>query len=197
MDREDIRNAEGIDRRDFLKLGTATGLGFLTGNVVPNAEATAPQSSAASTQPVMPTRNLGRTGHRVGVFSLGGQSAIEKPNNADAAVPIVERALDLGINLGRRDLCRRRRHGSAPPPAGETGTEPNREPGKITMREALDYVLSLPVSTVIIGCDSVAQLEENVELARTFNPITEAQRLALTEQTKPIAEDALFFRRWG
>ena len=47
----------------------------------------------------MPTRNLGRTGYKVGIFSLGGQSAIEQPNNFDVAVPLIERALDLGVNL--------------------------------------------------------------------------------------------------
>ena len=46
----------------------------------------------------MPTRNLGKTGYKVGIFSLGGQAALEKPNNFDVAVPIIERALDLGVN---------------------------------------------------------------------------------------------------
>ena len=46
----------------------------------------------------MPTRNLGRTGYHVGLFSLGGQAAIEQPDNEAAAVAIVERALDLGVN---------------------------------------------------------------------------------------------------
>jgi aryl-alcohol dehydrogenase-like predicted oxidoreductase len=34
----------------------------------------------------------------VGIFSLGGQAALERPNNQAIAVPIVERALDLGVN---------------------------------------------------------------------------------------------------
>lgn len=46
----------------------------------------------------MPTRNLGKTGYKVGIFSLGGQAAVEKPNNFDIAVPLIERALDLGVN---------------------------------------------------------------------------------------------------
>ena len=50
------------------------------------------------TPSAMPTRNLGKTGYRVGLFSLGGQAALEKPNNFDVAVPIIERALDLGVN---------------------------------------------------------------------------------------------------
>ena len=36
-------------------------------------------------------------------------------------------------------------------------------PGALQMREAMYFALSHPVSTVIIGCDSVAQLEENIQ----------------------------------
>jgi hypothetical protein len=49
-------------------------------------------------KPALPTRNLGLTGYKVGIFSLGGQGALERPNNQAIAVPIVERALDLGVN---------------------------------------------------------------------------------------------------
>jgi hypothetical protein len=55
----------------------------------------------------------------------------------------------------------------------------------------------LPVSTVIIGCDNVTQLEENVALARRFTPLNDAQMAALAERTEPIARQALFFRRWA
>jgi hypothetical protein len=46
----------------------------------------------------MPTRNLGRTGYKVSIFSLGGQAALELRNNEAVAVPIIERSLDLGVN---------------------------------------------------------------------------------------------------
>jgi aryl-alcohol dehydrogenase-like predicted oxidoreductase len=46
----------------------------------------------------MPTRNLGKTGYKVGIFSLGGQASLEKANNEAIAVPIIARALDLGVN---------------------------------------------------------------------------------------------------
>lgn len=62
------------------------------------------------------------------------------------------------------------------------------------MREAMYYTLSLPVSTVIIGCDSIAQLEENVQLARDFTPLNEAQMAAISQKTEPISKQALFFR---
>lgn len=44
-----------------------------------------------------------------------------------------------------------------------------------TMKEALGYVLTLPVSTVIIGCKTVEQLEENVALAKSFTPLPAAE----------------------
>ena len=67
-------------------------------------------------------------------------------------------------------------------------------PGPLTMREALYYSLSHPVSTVIIGCDSIAQLEENVHLAREFTPLSEHQMASLAVQAEPVSKQALFFR---
>ena len=87
-------------RRDFLKIGGAATAALLT----PSAFAVTPNKTLPAlplnprTPAAMPTRNLGKTGYKVGIFSLGGQAALEKPNNFDVAVPIVERALDLGVN---------------------------------------------------------------------------------------------------
>jgi len=276
----------------------------------------------------MPTRELGRTGFRVGLFSLGGQAAIEQPDNEAAAVAIVERALDLGVNyidtsaryggearwseryIGQVMKRRRReaflatkthdrtRDGSlrllekslhllqtdqvdlwqlhamstmADVDAvfarggaieafekaraeklvrflGLTGhtdpdvlaaairrfpfdalllavnaADPHHLPfqktllplavekrmgiigmkipargrllGALTMPEAMRYVLSLPVSTVIVGVDSIAQLEENVETARGFTPLGPQQLAALERKAEPVARQALWFRR--
>jgi predicted aldo/keto reductase-like oxidoreductase len=65
------------------------------------------------------------------------------------------------------------------------------------MKEALSYVWSLPVSTVIVGCDTIQQLEENIQIARDFNPLSGTQMAALTARTEPIAKQALFFRHWS
>src|ERR1700677_1839413 len=89
------------DRRNFLKTGGAAAAGLLAGGVLPARAATATLPALpvnAKTQRAMPTRNLGKTGYKVGIFSLGGQAALEHPNNFDAAVPIIERALDMGVN---------------------------------------------------------------------------------------------------
>lgn len=89
----------GLDRRNFLKLGGAATTGLLAGGLVPQAaNAARPFPHNPVTQNAMPTRNLGRTGYRVGIFGLGGQAAVEQPNNEAVALPIIERALDLGVN---------------------------------------------------------------------------------------------------
>ena len=46
----------------------------------------------------MPLRPLGKTGHMVGIYSLGGQATLETPGKEDLAVQIINRAIDLGIN---------------------------------------------------------------------------------------------------
>jgi hypothetical protein len=66
--------------------------------------------------------------------------------------------------------------------------------GTLVMRQAMFYSLSLPVSTVIIGCDSIAQVAENVQLAREFTPLSQQQMAALTEKAQPVSKQSLFFR---
>jgi aryl-alcohol dehydrogenase-like predicted oxidoreductase len=67
-------------------------------------------------------------------------------------------------------------------------------PGTLDMKQAMYYALSLPVSTIIIGCDSVAQLEQNVQLAREFTPFSEKQMAGLVQKAEPVSKQALFFR---
>jgi hypothetical protein len=66
--------------------------------------------------------------------------------------------------------------------------------GIITMKEAMEYVLTLPVSTIIIGIDTIAELEENIEIARNFKPLTADEMLAIEGKTKPYYKDMLFFK---
>jgi hypothetical protein len=67
-------------------------------------------------------------------------------------------------------------------------------PGTLKMREAMFYALSLPVSTVIVGCDSIQQLEENVQLAREFTPLSPNQMTALVAKAEPVSKPAMFFK---
>ncbi len=352
MSNESEQRAPG--RRTFLKSTGAIAAGLLTQSVAATAQTGASGAAAAAPHKGMPTRNLGKTGHRVGIFSLGGQAALEHPNNEAIAIPLIERALDLGVNYcdtssiyGGPDrwseqyfgkvMKRRRadtflatktkertRDGSmrmierslqllqtdhvdlwqlhdigtiedvnqcfakggamealieckrqgivknlgitghhrpealiecihrfpfdtilmalnaadshehaftsellplaierqmgiigmkvpargrilaswTPPPvekqqhSWEGQAVISTKPGTLKMREAMYWTLSQPVSTVIIGCDSIPQLEENIGLAREFNPLTGRQMAELTERTEPIAKQALFFKNF-
>jgi aryl-alcohol dehydrogenase-like predicted oxidoreductase len=345
------------NRRSFLKAGglmTAAALGSAALPDLARSQsnpASRPLPNNAATTNAMPTRNLGKTGYKVGIFSLGGQASLEKPNNDAAAVPIIEKALDLGVNyidtssiyggperwseqyVGKvmkhrrndaflatktkertRDASMRmieksldllqtdhvdlwqlhdigtmtdineifakggamealleardqkivrylgitghyrpdalieaiHRHpfdtilmavnaadphhysfseqllplavekqmgiiGMKVPARGRilsSWTPPPIEQqkhswegmvlaptaGTLDMRQAMYYSLSLPVSTVIIGCDTIAQLEQNVQLAREFTPLNQQQMATLTEKAQPVSKQSLFFR---
>ncbi len=69
--------------------------------------------------------------------------------------------------------------------------------GIITMKEAMEYVMTLPVSTIIIGIDQISELEENIEIARNFKPLTADQMLAIEAKTKPYYVDLQFFKNIG
>ena len=86
------------NRRRFLRTGGVLAAGILSHKAHATNQLPALPDNP-KTQDSMPTRNLGKTGYKVGIFSLGGQSAIEQPNNFNVAVPLIERALDLGVNL--------------------------------------------------------------------------------------------------
>lgn len=66
--------------------------------------------------------------------------------------------------------------------------------GIITIKEAMEYVMTLPVSTIIIGLDDVAQLEENIKIAQTFKPLTAVQMVAIENKTKPYYKELQFFK---
>ena len=70
------------------------------------------------------------------------------------------------------------------------------KPGTISIQEALTYNMSLPVSTSIIGVDSVAQIEENVRIASGFSPLSQFQMEEIEFKTLPIVRQGLYFRRW-
>ncbi|MHB8798078.1 MAG: aldo/keto reductase [Thermoanaerobaculia bacterium] len=358
MTERDGTKTGGVERRALLTLGAAAAAGLVAGRLSAEPATTSAPKLAApgpsghpwnpKTADAMPTRNLGKTGFRVGIFSLGGQSAIEKPENDAVAVPLIERALDLGVNYvdtsaryggearwseryfgqvlpkrrgevfvatkthdrgrdgslklletslkllktdhvdlwqlhamstmddvekvtakgGALEAFREAREqklvrflglsghtdpavlaeairrfpfdtvllavnaadphhlpfasellplavekemgivgmkipargrllaGYVPPPLEEQrGRVKATRTGTLSMAEAMRYVLTLPVSTVIVGCDSIAQLEENVAIAKAFTPLSGAQLASLEATAAPVAQQSLWFRR--
>jgi aryl-alcohol dehydrogenase-like predicted oxidoreductase len=72
-----------------------------------------------------------------------------------------------------------------------------REGGITSMKDAMEYVLTLPVSTLIVGCDTVAQLEENVAIAANFQPLSRAEMARIETLTAGYATEAAFFKQGG
>lgn len=70
------------------------------------------------------------------------------------------------------------------------------DPMHITsMNQALPYVLTLPISSVIIGHDNIGQLEENIRIAKSFDPLSNKEMDQLEDMTKEYANLALFYRK--
>ena len=100
--------SRGMSRRDLLKYGVAASAGLAASRLAggdagifqaaekPKTMAMEPWNPA--TAKGMPTRVLGRTGHLVGILGLGGERELENADNEAVALPIIERALDLGVN---------------------------------------------------------------------------------------------------
>ena len=62
------------------------------------------------------------------------------------------------------------------------GENPKIVPNVVTVEEALHFVWSLPVSTIITGPDDVPMLEEKITLAKSFKFMEETDRIALVDR---------------
>jgi predicted aldo/keto reductase-like oxidoreductase len=56
------------------------------------------------------------------------------------------------------------------------------------------YALSHPISTAVIGCDTIEQLGENVRFASAFSPLTRDEQEMLSEQLSPIARKLMYYK---
>jgi aryl-alcohol dehydrogenase-like predicted oxidoreductase len=57
--------------------------------------------------------------------------------------------------------------------------------GRASPSELLQFNLSQPVACVVIGCEQMVRLEENVQAALNFTPISESDKQKLQEQVAP------------
>jgi predicted aldo/keto reductase-like oxidoreductase len=67
---------------------------------------------------------------------------------------------------------------------------------RLTMKEALGYVWSLPgVSLAIVGCETPEEVDENAELARAFQPLAAEAMRELEARTRTEARVFGYFKR--
>ena len=51
-----------------------------------------------------------------------------------------------------------------------------------------------PVSCVVVGCDTIKQLEQNEALARAFEPMSKEEQEALIRETAPFACELMYYK---
>jgi len=52
--------------------------------------------------------------------------------------------------------------------------------------KALRYTLGLPISTAVVGMESMGQLERNLAVAESYRPLSQEERLALFREVLPL-----------
>jgi aryl-alcohol dehydrogenase-like predicted oxidoreductase len=64
--------------------------------------------------------------------------------------------------------------------------------GVISPEEAIRYAMSLPIAVLISGMDSLEILRKNIEIAKSFTPMTKEERLAFEGKCAAYAMDGRF-----
>ncbi len=64
--------------------------------------------------------------------------------------------------------------------------------GAVTAMECLHYALTLPTSVVITGCDSMDRLDQAIEAALSFSPLTNEQIGKLLAKAQPYARNGKY-----
>ena len=71
---------------------------------------------------------------------------------------------------------------------------PRQLPFISTMKPFYECALSQAVSTVVIGCDDIDQLEENVRFAKSFKPMPPVDQKNFISSIKPYARELMMYK---
>jgi predicted aldo/keto reductase-like oxidoreductase len=70
----------------------------------------------------------------------------------------------------------------------------SRIPGYTGMEPFFRFALSQPVTNIVVGCDNVTQLEENVRFAEAFEPMNEEEQKKLVRDTAVFARKLMYYK---
>jgi uncharacterized protein len=135
-------------------------------------------------------RFIGFTGHKDPRIHL---SMLGKPFEWDSAQMPVN-VLDLHYRSFQREVipvCLEKKVGVIGM-KGFGGGEGNAAKAGLTAAEAYRFALSQPVTTQVVGITTLAQLKENVSLARDFKPMPKEEQTALAARVREVAGDGRF-----
>ena len=62
----------------------------------------------------------------------------------------------------------------------------------VTPVECLHYVMNLPVDVMITGCDSMEVLNQAIEAAKSFKPLSQDEVAAILARTAPLAQNGKY-----
>jgi predicted aldo/keto reductase-like oxidoreductase len=63
-----------------------------------------------------------------------------------------------------------------------------------SMQPFFDFAVSQQITTVVIGCDDLEQLEENVEFARSFVSMSDQDKAELISEVAPFARQLMMYK---
>ena len=56
------------------------------------------------------------------------------------------------------------------------------------------YALSQPITAAVVGCDTIEQLETNVRITRSFEPMLQKDQNILLAKVKPYARELMYYK---
>jgi aryl-alcohol dehydrogenase-like predicted oxidoreductase len=63
-----------------------------------------------------------------------------------------------------------------------------------SMQPFFDFALSQPVSSIVVGCDDLEQLEQNCGFARSFHPLSPERQMELVASVAPYARQLMLYK---
>ncbi|MCY3722418.1 MAG: aldo/keto reductase [Candidatus Poribacteria bacterium] len=76
---------------------------------------------------------------------------------------------------------------------GRHGLNPKVVPNRVSVSEAVRFVWSLPISTLVTGPDTAEQMQEKIDIAKTFTGMDDDERQALIEKVEDMAGTTVEF----
>ena len=76
---------------------------------------------------------------------------------------------------------------------GRHGSNPKVVPNRVSISEAIRFVWSLPVSTLVTGPDNAKQMQEKIDIARAFTGMEDGERQKLIEKVEDMAGTTVEF----
>jgi predicted aldo/keto reductase-like oxidoreductase len=138
-------------------------------------------------------RFIGFTGHKSPEMHLNMIEVADKHGFTFDTVQMPVNALDEHYDsFGQKVIPVAQKHGMAILGMKPLSNAAILKLGTVTAPEALHYAMSVPVTMTITGCQSLANLEQALGVARNFKPMNAEQKIALLQRTAPMAPDGKF-----